>query len=518
MNILHRLLTAAAVAACLIPAACTHRAQDSASNRLVILHTNDTHSQIEPKANGLGGVMRRMAIIDSIRAAEPNVMLVDAGDVVQGTLYFYLYGGAVEQEVLNIMGLDEGVLGNHEFDNGMDSLAAILRLRNRKVLATNYVTEGTPLDTLTVPYSIREFNGKKIGFMGINLDPHGIISDQNWQGLGFMPIVETANATAQRLRSAEGVDAVIAITHIGYNPNGLTGDSILATNSRGIDVIIGGHSHDVIDPATPKGAARSRLNNLDGNPVLIVQTGKSGVNLGKIEINLDSLGTAVPRYELIPVDSRWDGRVDNRLQALIDRYKPGVDSLMTLWVGNTETAMPDTSARLLNFFTDFILERGRQLAPRVDLAIANKGGLRTSLPEGKVSKGQIINMLPFRNYVTVLDVSGSDLLDIFNVMAATNGNGVSANVSAKYRVVGNNFRAEDILIDGRPINPAKTYRVATIDYLANGGDYMSGFRNGTTVASSPTWVYDDILSYITDGPFANRPITGSDTPRWTPAQ
>ena len=517
MKLLNLLYGAALAAGAMAMAGCQANTGNG-GNRLVILHTNDTHSQIEPKSNDLGGVMRRMAIIDSVRGAEQNVMLVDAGDAVQGTLYFYLYGGAVEQEVFNIMGLDEGIMGNHEFDNGIDSLASILRLRNRKLLATNYVTEGTPLDTLTVPYSVREFNGKKIGFMGINLDPSGIISDDNWRGLGFQPIVATANATAEQLRTREHVDAVVALTHIGYNPAGLTGDSILATNSRGIDVIIGGHSHDVIDPATGRGAARSRLTNLDGKPVLVVQTGKSGQYLGKIELNLDSLGSAEPKYELITVDSHWDGRISRPMQELIDRYKPGVDSLMTLWVGTTEQAMPDNSERLLNFFTDFVLTRGREIAPKVDLAIANKGGLRASLPQGKFSKGQIINMLPFRNYVTVLDVKGSDLIDIFDVMAATHGNGVSANVSAKYSRNGNDYRATDVLIDGRPINPDRTYRVATIDYLAKGGDYMSGFRNGTTVASSPNWVYDDILTYITDGPFANSPVTGPDTPRWTAAQ
>lgn len=516
MKIFHRYFVAALVGAALATAACSQR--EPASNRLVILHTNDTHSQIEPKSNGLGGVMRRMAIIDSIRGAERNVMLVDAGDAVQGTLYFYLYGGAVEQEVLNLMGLDEGILGNHEFDNGIDSLASILRLRNRKILCTNYITEGTPLDTLTVPYSIRQFNGKKIGFMGINIDPYGIIDEENTQGLGFMPIVETANATAQHLRTVEGADAVIAITHIGYNQHNRVGDSILATNSRGIDVIIGGHSHDIINPATEEGAARSRLNNLDGQQVLVVQTGKSGINLGKIVLNLDSLGMAAPQYELIPVDNRWDGRIDPRLQTLIDRYKVGVDSLMHVWVSTTEEALPDSSTQLLNFFSDFIMERGRELAPNVDLAIVNRGGLRASLPQGKVSKGHIINMVPFRNNITVLDVSGSDLKKIFDVMAATLGNGVSANVSAKYRRNGDKFTAEDILINGRPLNPNKTYRVATISYLANGGDYMEAFKNGTTVASSPNWIYDDILTYITTGPYANRPIAGSTVKRWAPAQ
>lgn len=489
----------------------------STANKLVILHTNDTHSQIEPGRDGLGGVMRRMAAIDSIRGIYDNVMLVDAGDVVQGTLYFYLYGGEVEQQVLNIMGLDEGILGNHEFDNGIDSLGAVLRLRDRKLISTNYITDNTPLDTLTVPWSVREYGGKKIGIIGINLDPEGIISEGNYNGLGFMPIVATANATAAQLRDEQGVDAVIALTHIGYNPSGLTGDSVLACNSRGIDIIIGGHSHDVIDPATPKGSARSRLTNLDGKEVLIVQTGKSGRNLGKIEINLDSLGLGGrPQYEIIPIDSRFDGKIKPELQALIDRYSPGVDSLMHYWVGRAPEALPDTSNRLLNYFTDFVMKRGSELAPKVDLAIANKGGLRTSLPEGYFSKGQVINMLPFRNFVTVVDVPGNELRNIFEVMSRTQGNGVSANVRASYRRQGDSTVLADATVNGRPIDPARTYRVATIDYLAKGGDYMKGFRAGTTVASSPEVVYDDLIEFITSTP--DSLVQGSPEARWTPVR
>ena len=492
---------------------CGHK--DPTANKLVILHTNDTHSQIEPNSKGLGGVMRRMAVIDSVRGANANVLLVDAGDAVQGTLYFYLYGGEVEQKVLNLMGLDEGILGNHEFDNGIDSLASILRLRDRKLLSTNYDADDTPLDTLIVPYSLREVGGKKIAFIGINLDPHGMIADENWEGLEFEPIVETANATAARLRSEQGADAVIALTHIGYNPAGLTGDSVLATNSRGIDVIIGGHSHDVIDPATAKGAARSRLTNLDGKDVLVVQTGKSGVNIGKIELNLDSLGTAFPKYELLPVDSRYDNYTNAELQALIDRYKPGVDSLMNLRISRADSDLDNQGNELLNFFTDFVMDRGRELTPGVDLAIANKGGLRTPIPAGPVSKGQILNLLPFRNYVTVVEVEGDDLLDIFKVMGKTAGNGVSSNVRATYAQQGDSTVFVDARISGRPIDPDRKYRVATIDYLAKGGDYMSGFREGDVVASSPAWVYDDIITYITEGRYAGRPISGDRESRWS---
>ncbi len=495
-------------------ASCGGASKDS-NNTLVILHTNDTHSQIEPGRDMLGGVQRRMAVIDSIRNENKNVLLVDAGDAVQGTLYFYLYGGEVEQEVMNIMGVDMRILGNHEFDNGIDSLAAVLKHSQAQKLSTNYDFSATPLEGMFQPYSIREIGGKKIAFLGINLDPDGIISPDCYKGLVYEPLVAKANLTAKKLKEEQGVDAVIALSHIGYNPAGLPGDSILATNSRDIDIIIGGHSHDTIDPNTEKGARRSRLKNLEGEEVLVVQTGKSGRNLGKIEINLDSLGLGGrPRYELIKIDSRFDGKTNAGLQAVIDKYRPGVDSLMHQWIGSTDRAMPEGDQELVNFFSDYVFEWGNTISNGVDLAIANKGGLRTDLPEGKFSKGHIINMVPFRNYIQIVDVKGADLLDVFEVMASTQGNGVSKNVEATYRLEGGKGKLVDVKINGKKIDPAKTYRVATIDYLANGGDYMTGLTKGKKIGHSDKYLYDDLVEYFVSGPGKGKVLQASKESRW----
>ncbi len=486
------------------------------SSKLVILHTNDTHSQILPGADGLGGVMRRKAVIDSVRNVEKNVLLVDAGDAVQGTLFFYLYGGQVEQEVMNILGVEEQILGNHEFDNGIDSLARILAHSKAEKLSSNYDLSDTPLADMFKPYSIKEYEGKKIGIIGINLDPEGMISEDNYEGLEFAPIVATANLMAEKLKKEKGVDAVIALTHIGYNPSPLVGDSVLAVNSRNIDIIIGGHSHDTIDPRTEKGARRSRLKNLEGEDVLVVQTGKAGRNIGKIEIDLDELGKSFPKYELIPIDSRYDGYVDKDLEQYLGKYTAGVDSLMQLWIGCAEHKLDSSDPELLNWFSDYVFEVGNEIAPGVDLSIVNKGGLRSGLPEGNFSKGHILNMLPFRNYITVIDVEGDDLKEVFDVMAKTDGNGVSKNVAVAYKSNGN--RAENvvdrILINGQPLEENKTYRVATIDYLAKGGDYMKGLTSGQHVADSPNVVYDDIIQYFTEGKGKGKTLSGSTEARW----
>lgn len=487
-------------------------------NKLIILHTNDTHSQIEPGGDGLGGVMRRKAVIDSVRAAEKNVLLVDAGDAVQGTLFFYLYGGLVEQEIMNILDVDMRILGNHEFDNGCDSLAAVLRHSKAQKLASNYKLDGSALADQFEPYTIREFGGKKIGFIALNLNPEGIITKGNYDGVEFLPIVATANLMAEKLKKEDKVDAVIALSHIGYNPAGLVGDSILAMNSRNIDVIIGGHSHDVINPATKNGARRSRMTNLDGKPVLVVQTGKAGRYLGKIELNLDSLGTALPGYELIKIDGRYDGYRDEALASTLEQYTSGVDSLMHEWVAYAPEAMSNKSTELQNFFADYVFLRGKELDGATDFAIINKGSLRADIPQGKVSEGHIINMEPFRNYINVVEIKGSDIQDIFDVMATTDGNGISRNVRASFGKKDGKAYAAGITIDGKPLDPSATYRVATIDYLAKGGDYMTGFTRGKVVAKSPNAVFDDLLYYFREGAGKGKDFTGSPENRWTPIQ
>lgn len=481
-------------------------------NRLVILHTNDTHSQILPlDTDGLGGVMRRKAVIDSVRGAEKNVLLVDAGDAVQGTLFFHLYGGAVEQEMMNLLGYDMRILGNHEFDNGVDSLATVLRKFKGQMIASNYDLDDTPLEDIFVPYVIKEYGGRKIGFIGINLDPDGLVAEGRAEGVEYLPAVAQANIMADMLRSDKGVDAVVALTHIGYNPPSALGDSVLAMNSRGIDVIIGGHTHDAIDPTTERGARRSRMTNLEGRPVLVAQAGKSGRYVGKIVLNLDSLGMAEPEYELIKVDSRYDGYSDPDVQAAIDRYAPGLDSLMTDWVGTTTHAIEDKAPELVNYFSDFVFRQGCKLAPGVDLAIANKGGLRVPLPEGRISRGTILSLLPFSNYVTVVDLEGDELLELFDIMAASYGNGVSANVAVRYIKNDDEARATSVLIDGRPIDPDRTYRVATIDYLAKGGDYMKPFTEGDVVDVSNRPLSDELLIHLATD---STPIGEDATMRW----
>jgi len=475
------------------------------SDRLVILHTNDTHSQIDPDdRDGLGGVARRKVLVDSVRRAEDNVLLVDAGDAVQGTLYFNLYGGEVEQKVMNALDYDLRILGNHEFDNGVDSLAAVLEEADGEFLATNYDLSQSPLADKFEKYTIRDVDGRRIGFIALNLRPEGMISEGNYDGVEYLDALTAANASAWWLKNIENVDMVVALTHIGYNPEVPPGDVDLARHTSDIDVIIGGHSHDLIEPCDT-GSFSSRVPNMQGREILVTQVGKGGKNLGKITIDLDSL---TADYEVIRVDSRLDSRIGDEIPQLLAPYRRGVDSLMREPVAKAAVELPQTSAALLNFCTDMVLDRGRQLADNVDFALLNKGGIRRGLPKGTVTEGQLITMMPFNNRVQVIDIKGADILPALLQMARVGGSGVSKGVEVVFTPKTDSADATIVsaTLNGEPIDPERTYRVATIDYMAKGGDYMPTLANHTQVASSRDELYKDLLTYLRNGNGKGRKI------------
>lgn len=464
------------------------------AEKLVMLHTNDTHSQIDPfDDDNLGGVARRKALIDSVRAAEPHVLLIDAGDAVQGSLFFTLFGGEVEERMLNALKYDIRILGNHEFDNGIDSIGYWMRMSNADLLSTNYDLRDARIGEFFKPYTIKQAGGRRIGFIGINRDPDGLARVGTFENVKYTDAIEAANAAAWWLKNIEHVDAVVAVTHIGYKVADNIDDVTLAATSRDIDVIIGGHSHTVIDPSTEEGRAMSRLINANGDTVLVAQTGKGARNVGVVEIDLETLK---PSSRHLKVDSRLDSRVDSDLMNVLASYRAGVDSLNAVRVATSSVPLEQGSPELLNYVSDFVRHRGEELVAdgKVDLAIMNRGGLRRSLPKGDISEGQIIMMMPFYNYIDVIDIKGSDLIDAFHVTAVAGGQGISSNV--RYTADIKNREAKDITIDGKPIDPNRIYRLATIDYLSKGGDYMKPFTRGKQIAQSPNVIYYDLMDYM----------------------
>lgn len=465
----------------------------AAPDRLVILHTNDTHSTIDPTPDtDEGGILRRKVIIDSVRACEPNVLLIDAGDAVQGTLYFNLYNGHLEQELMNALGYDIRIIGNHEFDNGIDSLASFISESKAARLCTNYDLRFTPLKGLFKSFEIRQYGNRRIGFIGINVAPEGLIAPHTCPGVIYEDAIKSANVAARWLKEKCRVDAVVAITHIGYD-DGRTSDIALAEQSSDIDIIIGGHSHTMIQPA-PVGdkAPRPWITNSKGVPVLVTQVKSKGVAIGEIDIDLSDMSKT---YRVHKVDRRLDSRVDKSCDAMIAPYRAGVDSLLyKCKVGVSAIDLPQESTELLNFASDFMYDCGSSLANDIDFAIINKGGLRCSLPKGDLTEGRLIMLMPFNNFPTVIDIKGSDVVEAIKQMCSIGGNGVSHQVAVRYDSA--TCEPIEITINGKPLDPDRTYRMATIDYLANGGDYMPSLTRHTTVAMATRRLYFYLIDYV----------------------
>lgn len=252
---------------------------------LVILHTNDTHSQIEPettgKGKGLGGYERREAYIKSVRGQNKNVILLDAGDFSQGTPYFTIFRGDVEMELMNALGYDAACLGNHEFDNGQTELARRVKSADFPVLCANYeFGENSPLTGIVKPYTIIEREGKRIGVIGILRNLKGLVSPQNTEGMLFHHPYKIVNELALELKNKEKCDLIILLTHVGYdrgqeqNPT----DDMLAANSENVDIIIGGHSHTYI---TEPNVVKNKL----GKNVIVVTAGEKGEHVGRLDIS-----------------------------------------------------------------------------------------------------------------------------------------------------------------------------------------------------------------------------------------
>lgn len=251
---------------------------------LVLLCTNDTHSQVEvcganmKKMSGLGGYEYRASAIDSIRCANPDLLLFDAGDFSQGTPYFNLYKGRVEVLAYNKMQYDAVTLGNHEFDNGIDSLAARLHEATFKVVCTNYEVSGTPLEDVVKKTVIFSRAGWKIGVIGLGVNPEGLILKSNFGDVQYLEPIAVANHYADSLKQHCGCDVVVALSHLGsaYDTENIEPcDEYLAQNSSSIDIIMGGHTHKQVC---------KKCVNLKGDSVLLIQSGKSGAYLGKVKL------------------------------------------------------------------------------------------------------------------------------------------------------------------------------------------------------------------------------------------
>ena len=259
--------------------------QNSKEKHITILHTNDVHSHIEafPETDsrnaGMGGAARRATLIQAIRAENSNTLLLDAGDMFQGTPYFNYFGGELEFKLMSMMQYDAATIGNHDFDNGINGLHKVLPHAKFDLLSANYNFENTVMNGFVKPYKVFVKEGLKIGVFGIGIELDGLVDKQMYKETKYSDPVAVAQDMSRILNEEEKCDLVICLSHLGYNykrnPDKIS-DLKLASLTSGIDLIIGGHTHTFLKKPTV-------TKNLKGENMLVNQVGWAGINLGRID-------------------------------------------------------------------------------------------------------------------------------------------------------------------------------------------------------------------------------------------
>jgi len=256
---------------------------DKKHTKITILHTNDVHSHIEPfpkndpKHANLGGAARRAAIINDIRNREKNVLLLDAGDIFQGTPYFNKYLGELDFKLMSLMQYDAATIGNHDFDNGIDGLKNVLPHASFPFINSNYDFSNTILYNDVLKHKIFIKENIKIGVFGLGVELEGLVNKNHYKETIYQNPIEIAQQTASYLKNEEQCDLVICLSHLGYSyKNNKVSDLVLAEQTNNIDLIIGGHTHTFLEKPT-------EVKNLSQKKVLVNQVGWAGINLGRID-------------------------------------------------------------------------------------------------------------------------------------------------------------------------------------------------------------------------------------------
>ena len=485
-------------------------AAPSQAFELTVLHTNDVHSMYGGTtekgtacyaaqcAGGSGGSVRLKQAVDTVRAAEPNVVL-DAGDEFQGTLFYTQFKGDVAAEVLDALDYTAFTPGNHEFDDGCGEFRRFAERTHVPVLAANLTLPPVPGGKpLTRPWTVVERQGRKIGIVGLVNEETPSLASPCKEAV-FGP-AETALREAVASLRAQGVNIIIALTHLGLNV-----DCELAGRVDGVDVFVGGHTHSLLSNTNPKAVGPYPIVKYSpsGEPVLVVTAASSCKLLGHIAIGFNDAGIA-QRWNGEPIV--LDGRnvtvpPDAKLSARLDSYAAQLRSLIGQPVGKILLA-GDTSGRQVDLeedahlcrvqecpsgdvLMDSLLWGARDTGATVALSVG--GTVRSPLHTGVVTMGDLLTTMPFDNTLVVGDLTGKQLLGALEHGASGYENGAGRFLQVAgltYSVepakpVGQRVSAVSVRTKAggwEPLRPEAVYRVATVDYAAEGGDGFAAFK------------------------------------------
>ena len=443
---------------------------------LVIYHTNDVHGYAfeardrDEKLTNIG-YDRLKAVIDA--DPSPHKLLLDAGDVLHGQSFATARRGELLAIVLSMMGYDALAVGNHDFDYGQERLYELVDKYRLNFLSANVVKKTG--ENILPPYLIRSWSDFKVGIFGLStVETKTSTNPRNIEGLEIEDPIETSRKMVSQLKS-EGADLIIAVMHIGSeaycDPSSLT----IAKEVSGIDVIIDGHSHSTLT---------ERVERSDGSMAFVVSAGSSFRNLGKVMIDRKPDGGFTVSAETLPASSQQIEEVspDPALNSAMTALKTELDKEMNVVVMTLPFDLDGARERIRSSSTNlgrilcaaFVEETG------ADAALLNGGSVRDSIPAGDVTKGELLSVLPYGNYVYTIDITGADLLDALNFGLKEPGDGAFPQfwgMEVEARALDNGgFVVESIMIGGKPLDPSGTYNLAINDFLHSGGDGYEMFN------------------------------------------
>jgi len=461
---------------------------------LVLLHTNDHHGTVLP-IGGRGGLAERAAFINSVRSANSNVLLLDAGDINTGTALSNMFGAEPDILAYNIMGYDAVAIGNHEMSWGREQLERQIATANFPFFASN-VRQGRGF-LGGHQYLVRDFEGFRVGIFTLTtLRTLEIASpgDALFASVEFLPEIETARSVAEQLRSRHLVDIVIALTHIGdvREADDHVTSLDLAAAVPGIDIIVDGHSHSLF-------AEPVRVGN-----TLVVSAGERGAYVGKARISIVDGGIVgfdwepvairgfAPDAQIAAILAPFIERADASLREVIGRSTANFD------FGNRRPRYGETA--IGNMISDGLAWYIRNVFNQsIDFAFTNGGGIRADLPGGDLTREDILTVLPFENYLHVVSLSGSELLELFDFIAAIpQGAGGFPQFSAEVRYTLNvpARTISNLTIGGVPIDPNRIYRFGVHDFLLGGGDGFTILTRSGDRLNTAMLLSDIVIDYI----------------------
>ncbi|QQY79959.1 5'-nucleotidase [Keratinibaculum paraultunense] len=474
-RILSIFLSLALIISILLPVGNKVFAEEAKSTKITIVHTNDVHSRVEGDEKELIGYAKLATKIKELKEENPNVLVLDAGDTIHGLPMATISKGESIIKLMNQIGYDAMVPGNHDFNYGYERLLELKEIAEFPILAANVVREDGTKDL--EEYIIKEIDGVKVGIFGLATEETKYKSNpKNTEGINITSPVDTAKEMVNKLKE-EKVDIIIALTHIGLDEGSVPKSSDIADKVEGIDIIIDGHSHTVLEEGK-----------MVGN-TLIAQAGEHLKNIGIINIDVVDGKIADKKAKLIKFDEVVDLKEDEKISNAIEELKKKNEEVTSVVVGKTKVrlvgereAVRTGESNLGNLATDAMLD-----LTGADVAITNGGGIRASIEPGDITKGDILEVFPFGNYIVVKKLKGIDILN-----ALEYGVDTYPEPAGKFpHVAGMTFKIDpskeagnrivDLKIKGKPVDLNKTYTVATNDFMAIGGDGYTMLAEGELV-------------------------------------